>query len=112
MRAKFAAYAVGVTLLLGSLPIAAHHSFDAEYDRTKSRNFEGQVTAIAPIATKPAEWQLERTVLVTTRLDNSAGVLKSEMTGNAKIYGDRQRLISLIGRRLVRFIRVEFWSWW
>ncbi len=29
-----------------ALPMAAHHSFDAEYDRTKSQNFEGKVTKV------------------------------------------------------------------
>ena len=29
-----------------ALPLAAHHSFDAEYDRTKSQNFEGKVTKV------------------------------------------------------------------
>jgi multidrug resistance efflux pump len=76
------------------------------------RTFDGRVTAIAPVVTKPTEWQPERTVLVTTRLDNSLGLLKPEMTGSAKIHGERQRLISLVARRFVRFIRVEFWSWW
>jgi len=73
---------------------------------------EGKVIAIAPIATKPNDWQPERTVLVTTRLDNSAGLLKPEMTGNAKIYCGEQRLLDLVTRRFVRYFRVEFWSWW
>lgn len=46
MRGRIAAFATGVTLLLGSLPVIAHHSFDAEYDRTKSRDFEGVVTKV------------------------------------------------------------------
>ena len=29
-----------------AVPMVAHHSFDAEYDRTKSRNFEGKVTKV------------------------------------------------------------------
>lgn len=29
-----------------ALPLAAHHSFDAEYDRTKSRDFTGKVTKV------------------------------------------------------------------
>ena len=44
MKAKFAAIITGAILAAGSL--GAHHSFDAEYDRTKSRNFEGKVTKV------------------------------------------------------------------
>jgi hypothetical protein len=29
-----------------ALPLSAHHSFDAEYDRTKSREFTGKVTKV------------------------------------------------------------------
>jgi multidrug resistance efflux pump len=74
--------------------------------------FEGQVVTVAPVVTKPTDWQPERTVLVTTRLDNAAGLLKPEMTGNAKVYCGKQRAIDLVMRRIVRYLRVEFWSWW
>jgi putative peptide zinc metalloprotease protein len=77
------------------------------------RNFEGTVTAVAPIATKPAEQSLpNRTVLVTTQLDNSALLLKPAMSGMAKIYCGDRRALDLISRRFVRYLRVEFWSWW
>ena len=37
----------GLLVLAGmALPMAAHHSFDAEYDRTKSRDFTGTVTKV------------------------------------------------------------------
>jgi multidrug resistance efflux pump len=74
--------------------------------------FEGQVMAVAPIVTRQTDWQPERTVLVTTRLANTAGLLKPEMTGNAKVYCGEQRAIDLVMRRMVRYLRVEFWSWW
>ena len=74
--------------------------------------FEGKVGAIAPVATDPADARTERFVLVTTTLDNPSLLLKPEMTGQAKIYCGDQRLINLVTRRLERFIRVEFWSWW
>ena len=74
--------------------------------------FEAQVMAVAPVVTKPTDWQPERTVLVTTRLDNTAGLLKPEMTGNAKVSCGKQRAIDLVLRRIVRYLRVEFWSWW
>jgi multidrug resistance efflux pump len=75
--------------------------------------FEGKVTMIAPVANKPEEeWKTDRTVLVTSQLDNSEGLLKPEMTGNAKIHCGRVRLLDLVTRRFVRYFRVEFWSWW
>jgi multidrug resistance efflux pump len=73
--------------------------------------FQGIVTAIAPIATKQEDWR-ERTVLVTTQLDNPSLLLKPEMSGMAKIYCGQRRVAELLARRFVRYLRVEFWSWW
>lgn len=75
-------------------------------------SFEGTVASISPIANAPEDAQAERTVLVTTRLENASLLLKPGMTGHAKIHGENMRLIDLALRRAVRFIRVEFWSWW
>jgi len=74
--------------------------------------FRGEVTSIAPVATKPDENEPVRTVVVVTRLDNTALLLKPEMTGNAKIYAGQRRILDLVTRRLARYVRVEFWSWW
>jgi multidrug resistance efflux pump len=76
------------------------------------RRFQGQVMAIAPIAAPPDEWREERWVLVTTQLDNAGLLLKPEMSGNAKVHCGERRLIELVSRRFIRFVRVEFWSWW
>lgn len=35
-----------LALVAIALPLSAHHSFDAEYDRTKSRDFQGTVTKV------------------------------------------------------------------
>jgi putative peptide zinc metalloprotease protein len=75
-------------------------------------SFKGSVVSIAPTVAVPKEGQIERTVTVSTLLDNSSLRLKPEMTGNAKILCDRRRLIDLVTRRLTRYLRVEFWSWW
>jgi len=75
-------------------------------------SFEGTVSSIAPVVTAPEDVRAERTILVITQLDNASHLLKPEMTGNAKIYCGEQRLLDLVTRRLVRFIKVEFWSWW
>jgi len=34
------------------------------------------------------------------------------MSGNAKISCGVRRLYEIVFRRFIRFIRVEFWSWW
>jgi multidrug resistance efflux pump len=75
-------------------------------------SFAGTVTAIAPIATPPGDWRQQRTMLVITRLDNPSLLLRPEMSGRAKIYCGEQRAIDLVLRRLTRYLRVEFWSWW
>jgi hypothetical protein len=36
----------GLALVLWAAPIRAHHSFDAEYDRTKTQVMQGRVTKI------------------------------------------------------------------
>jgi HlyD family secretion protein len=77
-----------------------------------NQSFEGKVFAIAPVATKSAEGIAQRNFLVMTKLDNSEGLLKGEMSGNAKIYCGERRLYEIVFRRLIRFVRVEFWSWW
>ena len=73
------------------------------------RTFRGVVTAIGAAATKEDGRSI---VKVTTVIDNNENVLKAELTGNAKIHGDRRPLFDLMTRRVARYIRVEFWSWW
>jgi multidrug resistance efflux pump len=73
---------------------------------------EGEVVAIAPVVSKPAQEYVERTVTVTTRLENREGLLKPQMTGTAKIRCGERRLLELMTRRLAGAMRVEFWSLW
>lgn len=75
-------------------------------------SFEGTVTSIAPVATKGKEQWEPRTISVTTEMENPSLLLKPEMTGNAKIFCGQRRLLDLLTRRVARYIRVEFWSWW
>lgn len=74
--------------------------------------FEGTIEAIAPTVTPPGEGEFERAITVTTRLKNDSLLLRPEMTGNAKIHCGRRRLYEIVTRRLARYLRVEFWSWW
>lgn len=73
------------------------------------RPFRGMVTAIGAAATREDG---RGVVKVTTVIDNPAHTLKAELTGTAKIRGDERPLFDLMTRRLARYVRVEFWSWW
>jgi multidrug resistance efflux pump len=74
--------------------------------------FEGKVTSISPTVSAPPEGLFERTVTVVTELDNRSLLLKPRMTGHAKISCGPRRIADLLTRRLSRYLRVEFWSWW
>ncbi len=92
------------------------------------QTFAGTVTAIATtvngnsgattvsgastVTTAQSTPEGERTVLVTTQLDNTSHLLKPEMTGKAKIYCGKRPIFDLITRRLARTVKVELWSWW
>jgi hypothetical protein len=54
----------------------------------------------------------KKTIRVTIELDEPTGLLKPEMTGNAKIFCGKRRLYELLSRRIARYIQVEFWSLW
>jgi putative peptide zinc metalloprotease protein len=75
-------------------------------------NFRGTVKSITPVASKPTEGVQQREFLVITELDNKEMKLKPEMSGNAKIYCGKRRLYEIVFRRMIRFVRVEFWSLW
>ena len=76
------------------------------------RSFKGNVISIAPVGTLPANGLPQREFVVVTELDNASFALRPEMTGNAKISCGTRRLYEIVFRRLIRFVRVEFWSWW
>ena len=62
--------------------------------------------------TKPERHYAERTVTVSTRLENRDGLLKPQMTGTAKIRCGERRVLELLTRRFAGYLRVEFWSLW
>jgi hypothetical protein len=76
------------------------------------RSFTSRISAIAPVAVEDNAGLGGRAIRVITEVENDSRLLKSEMTGNAKIYADQRRFFELVTRRVTRFIRVEFWSWW
>jgi multidrug resistance efflux pump len=84
--------------------------------------FHGTVTSIATTAgsaaastvqaAPPASGGVEKTILITTEIDNRSFLLKPGMTGHAKVSCGQRRLFDLMTRHLVRTVKVEFWSWW
>jgi multidrug resistance efflux pump len=75
------------------------------------RRFAGVVKSIAPAAIDDSS--LSRKVFrVAIEMDDTADLLKPEMTGNAKILAGSRPIWHLLTRRIARYVRVEFWSWW
>lgn len=75
------------------------------------RRLAGTVRTIAPVAVE--DRGLGRKIFrVTIDMDRTSDVLKPEMTGNAKIFCGRRPIWNLLTRRISRYLRVEFWSWW
>lgn len=71
--------------------------------------FHGEVALIAPVA-DPVDGVPR--FQVRTDVPNSGGALRPGMSGYAKVSCGKRSLLALATRRLVHFIRVEFWSWW
>ena len=81
--------------------------------RAHSREaFEARVVSIAPSASGDGVMGEEKAVRVTTEVANAFPLLRPEMTGMAKIDCGRRPLFEILTRRLSRYVRVEFWSWW
>ena len=68
----------------------------------------GKVIEIAPIAEK-IDYGL--VVRVKTEVPNESGLLKSATTGYGKIEGSEMPVWEAFTRPIVRFFRVEVWSW-
>lgn len=73
-----------------------------------NEEFVGKVDEINP-ATEEADYG--QIVYVTSYLDNADGRLKSGLTGYGKIEGSETIMLLAFSRALIRFFRIEFWSW-
>ena len=69
-------------------------------------DLQGRVDFIAPVAQAVNGQQM---VVVRSELQNDDLLLKPDMTGVARIYCGDRRIADLITRRMVRWIRTEFW---
>jgi multidrug resistance efflux pump len=68
----------------------------------------GNVVAIAPIA---EEREYGLVVRVMTNIPNDDGLLKPKMTGYGKIHGSSMPVWEAYSRMIMRFFRIEIWSW-
>jgi len=70
--------------------------------------FDGKVSSIDPTAVNGAQG---RVVLILTDVPNKDFILKSGMTGAAKVEAGEKPVIVAFTRMLVRFALIEIWSW-
>jgi putative peptide zinc metalloprotease protein len=83
--------------------------------RMKARSYpgltySGVVVKIDPLALTDDKGR--SVFAVTALVDNHEGLLKPGMTGKARINCGRWPLYKIALWRLVRYLRIEFWSWW
>ena len=74
-----------------------------------NREFSAEVSAIQPAAADTTT--AGKMVTVTSQMDNPEGMLRSGLTGYAKIRGEETIVAIAFTKALVRFVRVEIWSW-
>jgi putative peptide zinc metalloprotease protein len=71
-------------------------------------SYDGLVVRRAPVGDSTAGPSVFRAVAAF----HNSGELAAGMSGYAKITTGRRTLAARAIRRLIRFIRIEFWSWW
>jgi len=74
----------------------------------EDREIAGKVTNIAPAAQTKSYGTIVR---VGASIPNPEDSLRPAMTGYAKIDGEDMRVWEAFLRRIIRIVRVEFWSW-
>jgi len=72
-------------------------------------SFWGKVTKISQMADISGP---KKIFPVTCKIENPDCLLKPGMTGHAKVFCGKRSLFTLLTRRIVRYFRVEVWSWW
>jgi len=72
------------------------------------RWYLAHVSSIAPVAAVNGS---VRTVMTRGQLENRDGSLKAGMTGVGKILCGKRRIFEIVSRRLIRWLRTEFWEY-
>ena len=73
-----------------------------------AKTLVGEISSIYPTS---SEMPFGAIVTVVGLIDNPADLLKSGMTGYAKVAGTEMYVIQSFTRALMRFFQVEVWSW-
>ena len=103
---------VSATILVTEADIGLISEGDTVRLKTSGQSAQeilGEVQAIAPSAKE--EDGFGRAIRVTAEFDNSDGVLRSGMTGYAKIEGEEMRVWEAYLRSIRHFFQIEVWSW-
>ncbi len=72
------------------------------------RKYEARVKSIAPVADSNG---LQKTLLVHGELANPDGSLRAGMTGVGKILCGKRKIAEIATRRIIRWLRTEFWEY-
>lgn len=80
--------------------------------KVRSYPFESFYGKVSRVAFKSEYSGKKRIFLVTSKIENKNSLLRSGMTGHAKIYCGKRSLLYILTRRIIRYLRVEIWSWW
>ncbi|MCP4263341.1 MAG: HlyD family efflux transporter periplasmic adaptor subunit [Planctomycetes bacterium] len=75
---------------------------------TRGRIFHGKVSMIEPTTSSTTYGAVVKVISI---MPNAGGKLKTGLTGYAKIEGKKTTVIQAFTRSLLRFIRIEVWSW-
>ena len=73
-----------------------------------NRTFQAHVRDISPVAVEKGS---EHKVVVHGEIGDSEGILKAGMTGVGKILCGKRLVAELVTRRLIRWLRTEFWEY-
>jgi putative peptide zinc metalloprotease protein len=76
------------------------------------QSLRGKETEIAPAVVAVDNPMSTKVVRVRSSIDNPDGLLKTQMTGYAKIECGRHPLLELLWDALINPFRVQVWSWW
>ena len=79
--------------------------------KVRSFPFETFYGVVTRIAHQGEKYKSRQVFYITSKIANPELLLKPGMTGQAKIYCGKRNIAYLLLRRIVRWIRIEVWSW-